>query len=50
MSPILQTRKQGQELLTPGNTKNREKDTCLYHSKLELGEEAYEEVHKETHL
>lgn len=50
MSPILQTRKQGQKLLTSGNTKNHEKDTRLYHSKLELGEEAYEEVHKETHL
>lgn len=36
--------------LTSGNTENREKDTCLYYSKLELGEEAHKEVHKETHL
>lgn len=30
--------------------RNREKDTRLYHSKLELREEAHKEVHKETHL
>ncbi|KAK1340494.1 hypothetical protein QTO34_019064 [Cnephaeus nilssonii] len=29
---------------------NRGKDTCLYHSELELREEAHKEVHKETHL
>lgn len=30
--------------------RNREKDTRLNHSKLELREEAHKEVHEETHL
>lgn len=50
MSPVLEIRKHGQKLLTCGDTKSRGKDTCLYHSELELGEEADKEVHKETHL
>lgn len=38
------------QVLTSGNTENREKDTGLHHSELELGEEARKEVHEETHL
>lgn len=52
MTPVkfLSRQESNQGQLKSRYTKNREKDTCLYYSKLELGEEAHKEIHKETHL